>query len=93
MKRRGNVDICPLASRSNHVTLLSQLALPHADALNKGLLKFWPRADLFCSTHNSEYLCKRQEQLGPIVPVAPRSEETLLLREIGDRKLWNVNFT
>lgn len=45
MKRRGNVDICPLASRSNHVALLSQLALLHADALNKGLLKFWPRAD------------------------------------------------
>lgn len=66
MKRRGNVDICPLAS-SNHVTLLSQLALPHADALNKGLLKFWPGADYISAPHTTLSICaKGRSSLVPL---------------------------
>lgn len=57
------------------ITLLSQLALPHADMLNKGLLKFWPGDGYISASYMTlEYLCKRQEQLGPTVPVAMRSE-------------------
>lgn len=89
MKRRGNVDICPLASSSNHITLLSQLALPHADALNKGLLKFWPRAQDMSAPHR---VLSIYAKFSLTISVALRSEKTLLLREISYRKPWNVNF-
>lgn len=59
MKRRGKVDICPLASISNHVFLLSQLAPPHADALNKRLLKFWAGADYISSPYTTLTICAK----------------------------------